>query len=431
MIKLIIKCLVLFIFASMGVGCNNVTEPNHVNIYDRQNPNRTKIAPEIVDFKDFKDDLFKIYWTYPTQNHDGFIVERKVNNENFQEVFKASKNINSYTETPSKSSIYNYRIIATKNEFRSDYSNEIKAEYKNELKYNIAILNSAYHNHIGDLIAYAPDKKLAATFTDKINVINAQLPLAVVKQIPSNNGTPPNLIGFDDTGDYLIVIFSDNSVKIWETLKWNLSKEFTVNKKYTIGKFVKSDYILLAGTDNSIDVYNFQTGILVQSFLHSNIVTNLEYNMISNTVVSASKDGKITIWSLSNFQKILEHTIADNIDFISTAQDESQIIAVNSNKIILLNYIDLSIVFEYQRAEAKKIFNAFFEKEKNNIIFNTENDIYLLILPDQIEKKLHSFSTQYRSLFSDKRLNYFFIGGFPMILFNVDYQQGFWDFQKL
>ena len=409
------------------ISCGNLVEPKHNNTYDPLNPEGYKIVPEITHVTLDNENNFTLYWNYPTSNAGGYILERKINDEIFKEIFKGPKKSLNYREVPNISNIYHYRIRAYYQEYKSDYSNELMLTYKNEEVYKLNIKYKAYHNHISNLIAFSSDFEKAATVTNNINIVNPQLSKTIMKQLPIDSGIPPYTIAFNEDGSYFIDVTSNAVAEIWETRKWYLFKQLQLNKNYKIVKMINADYLVCSGVDNSIDVYSLLTDSLFHSFTHDEVVTNLVYNKTSNTIITTGNDNKIIIWSLTNFEKLLETTFSSNIDFISFDDYEYKILVLSGNKIAVLNYNDLSIDFTYQRTSPDKILNAYFEKNNNGIVFNTEKNVWLLNTSNFTDENMLTLPDQYEYMFAHKSLKQFFIGGYPLIGFEIKYSTGYWD----
>jgi len=102
--------------------------------------------------------------------------------------------------------------------------------------------------------------------------------------------------------DTQIAVRGDNSysIKIWDLIKGKIIKTIiTNNKNYCLIK-VDEKHIASGGFDNTIIVYELQTGKCIKTFTgHSNSINHLA-KLNSNHIASWSNDLSIKIWNLTS-----------------------------------------------------------------------------------------------------------------------------------
>ena len=108
-------------------------------------------------------------------------------------------------------------------------------------------------------------------------------------------------IVFSPDGRYLANGSMDKTVKIWDTTNWNCLQTLSGHQGWIMSVAFdphRLDQILTSSCDRTIKRWNISTGECLQTYTgHTNWVWSVGYLPDGDSIVSASEDGTINIWS--------------------------------------------------------------------------------------------------------------------------------------
>lgn len=255
-------------------------------------------APSNLTITSISSNEIKIQWQDNTAFEKGFIIERRIKNQNFVEVARVDYNVVTWNDSQIETSnTYAYRIKAYTDLNHSDYSEII---------------------NVGYIIT---DATLQRTLTGHSNKVHN--------------------ISISSNGQILASGSWDGTVKLWNINDGTLIFTLPVQSAEVLAMAMSPDGQIIAtsiGLENTIKLWNATNGNLINTLTgHTSYIRSLAFSPDGQILASGSTDKTIKQWNVSNgtnIRTLIGHN--DGVHAVSFSQDGQYIASGsfdNTNKI--------------------------------------------------------------------------------------------------
>jgi len=259
-------------------------------------------APSNLTITSISSNELKLSWQDNTTFEKGFIIERRIEYQNFVEVARVGYNVTTWNDSQIETSnTYSYRIKAYTELNYSDYSEIINVRY---------IITDANiqrtltgHSHKVHNISISSDGQILASGswdgTVKLWNINDG---SLIFTLPSQ---PAEVLAMALSPDGQIIATSiglENTIKLWDANNGNLLNTLT-HTSYIRGlAFSPNGQILASGSnDHTIKLWNVSNGTYIRTLVgHSSGVDAVSFSQDGQYIASGSTDYTSKIWNVSS-----------------------------------------------------------------------------------------------------------------------------------
>jgi len=249
-------------------------------------------APTSFNIESISDSEVELRWTeHPFNNVTGYKVERKINNDDFQEIHSGS-NLNYNDIDIVKEKTYTYRIRAhTKNNV-SDPSDSKIINWKNHFSH---LWSGEHLNEIWSVDFSSDNSKVVSGGDIRIwNSENGDLTNRFWHTCLSVEFSPDNskIVSGSGTRDNVMLWNAETGGLIWEG-----EHENNVNSV----KFSQDNSKVVSGSsDYTIKLWDANNGDLLWTGMHSHLVLSLDFSSDNTMIVSGSADDTVRVWDVEN-----------------------------------------------------------------------------------------------------------------------------------
>jgi|GEM_PF-3101909 len=346
-------------------------------------------SPTSFKINSISDTEVQLSWDqYPFPNVDGYIIERKTNNNSFVSIVNTPEK--SYVDNDiSKLNTYSYRVKAYTKDNISDPTQSITIQWG----HTYVELWTYEHNAIASDIDLTSDNKIISiAIGQKIVVLDAlnksliwdKTQVGIVRLIKFS--LDDNYLFSIDSAGYTKKWNANNGDLIWERKDQGDIKEAKLsndNQKIIIGgsdstfklleantgKVIwskKTEKTILSADFNSDDtkivvgsefdgifwvkVYETATGDLIWEYDHPLDIPSVKFSNDDSKIVSGGLDGRVTLYDASNGTKLWDYNILGEVSLVCFNKVDAKIFAAggyeNGGKINALNINDGSLIWQ-------------------------------------------------------------------------------------
>lgn len=239
-------------------------------------------------------------WDYDSDFENGFVVERKKENNDFIEIGRTDKTIKTFTDnTLDTNSIYSYRVRAFTEINYSDPSSDIQVDFLPDCLPLGVLISSPFSSTTGFQIS--PDGKLIASiayFSNEIKIYSAKTG-NYVKTLVGYSALPITIC-FSSNSELLAIAIED-VIEIWNIL----SNQLITTLQFAASEIVFSpDGLYIAAnsssTSNITRLFNTSNWNFIRDFEGNAGVDFSPDGLIIGIGTNTSSTFKINLWNVSD-----------------------------------------------------------------------------------------------------------------------------------
>ncbi|MBL1215267.1 MAG: hypothetical protein HND52_18010 [Ignavibacteriae bacterium] len=286
------------------------------------------------------DNEIKLDWTDNSDFEKGFIVERKLNDDNFSLIDSLPPNTISWNDTAlALSNDYTYRIntfskynyVINNDSLKLSYDTDtspikIVSDYTNYFRGakfspdgKIIASYSRYlilwefssmrkikvtdpHNEYLNAVAFSPDGNYLATAAQNGEIKVWTFPDLFLVNTFTESKPIIEDICFSPDGKYLASCTMNLPIHLWNIENGTIEKTYGVYNNFPTSVIFSPDgnYIFSGNGQSSARVYNAETTELIWHLTgHFDSVTGIDYDEKSNLIATSSLDGCVILWNMN------------------------------------------------------------------------------------------------------------------------------------
>ncbi|KAF2068788.1 hypothetical protein CYY_009890 [Polysphondylium violaceum] len=128
-------------------------------------------------------------------------------------------------------------------------------------------------------------------------------------KIPIFETKPPSAVEFFSNSPLIAFGGPDSIIRLWNTDKWELEKQLSGgHPKGSVIKLksieMEGDFLVSAGTDGFICVWNVKTGTLATQFTKVHEILDITYDHVTGQILALTSDRTIIIYDINNLKEV-------------------------------------------------------------------------------------------------------------------------------
>lgn len=248
---------------------------------------------------------------------------------------------------------------------------------------NKSFINFNNYNDVVSAICFLNTEYIASAFKDGVVKI-FYIPDNECKNTIKLHSDEITKIAIDNNGEFLTSSSFDKTLKAYN-LKDLTEKVFNGHTKkiMTFDFSLDGKYIASAGDEKTIKIWDFNTGICLQTLSnHRDTVLSLAY-LDNNKIISGSQDRMVRLWDIALEESINMAGADDAINCLLNLPDTTSFIASWDGHVGLWDYQTKNLD-KFKCNKGSRILNVVIPKSGKDIfVLTNENKIIILAFPLQ------------------------------------------------